>query len=410
MAFTLPRQLREHPFCTEIAVLFQTAMAIFVFTVVVGILNGTDMVDFSDKTILTHVHTGTLGWLTLSVFAASLWLFGRDEGLTPAMRLTGRLLSYGAIVAFLAYNYMFFTTYGEGRPTVGGFAVVAIVGFFLWVLWRIPHVELTTPHAGVLAAIGTSVAGGVLGVLLGIRLATGNKVLPEGGEDAHPATMVIGFLIPVGMALAEWALTWPRPARVTRLGVLQMVLPFVGGVLVMTGLLLDVTPLTVLSLPFEIGGVGIFVYRMWPKVRAIDWLARSGARFAAMTVLFIPADIALFVYLVQKYEGDLDLAPTHEILALDHTMFIGAMTNALFGLLFAASAERQSRWPLVDHFVVVAMNVGLLGFAAGLFWDVTELKRIFTPIMGGALLLALATFTLRLQASHTETEEAAAAA
>lgn len=410
MTLALPRQLREHPFSIEIAVLFQAAMVIFVFTIVVGILNGTDAVDFGQKTILTHVHTGTLGWLTLSVFAASLWLFGRGDGLTRGVLLSGRILAYAAIVTFLAYNYTFFTTYGEMRPTVGGFALASIVGFLGWVLLRIPHVELTTPHLGFLAAVGTSVAGGMLGVLLGIRLATGNDVLPDGGEDAHPATMVIGFLIPMGMALAEWALTWPRPERVTRLGAVQMALPFTGGVFVMFGLLLDATPLIMISLPFEIVGVAIFAYRMWPALRTVDWLARGKGRFASTGAIFIAANIALFVYLAQKYEGDFDLAPEHEILALDHIMFIGVMTNSLFALLLAASAERESRWPLADHLIFLGMNIGLLGFAAGLFWDVTLPKRLFTPIMGAALLLALATFTVRLQTTDTGLEEASAAA
>jgi hypothetical protein len=63
--------------------LLQVALLIFIFTVVIGILNGTDLVDFDGeqgrRTLLTHVHGGTIGWITLSVFAASLWLFGGGE-------------------------------------------------------------------------------------------------------------------------------------------------------------------------------------------------------------------------------------------------------------------------------------------------------------------------------------------
>src|SRR5688572_30392 len=66
-------------FWTEIRALLLSAMAIFVFTIVIGILNGTDLVEFDRKRILAHVHGGTLGWLTLAVFAASLWLFGEGR-------------------------------------------------------------------------------------------------------------------------------------------------------------------------------------------------------------------------------------------------------------------------------------------------------------------------------------------
>ena len=74
--------LASHPLRREIRLLLTAALALFVFTVVVGILNGTDIVDFKHKVLLTHVHVGTLGWITMSVFASTLWLFGREA--TPA--------------------------------------------------------------------------------------------------------------------------------------------------------------------------------------------------------------------------------------------------------------------------------------------------------------------------------------
>ena len=44
----------------EIALLRQVALAVFIFTVVIGILNGMDVVDFDRKVLLAHVHGGTL--------------------------------------------------------------------------------------------------------------------------------------------------------------------------------------------------------------------------------------------------------------------------------------------------------------------------------------------------------------
>ena len=48
--------------------LFRAALVIFVITVVIGILNGIDVWEPPRNTLLTHVHAGTLGWLTLSIF------------------------------------------------------------------------------------------------------------------------------------------------------------------------------------------------------------------------------------------------------------------------------------------------------------------------------------------------------
>lgn len=381
--------LRGNPLRPQIMLLFTSAMVIFVFTVTVGILNGTDIVDFEQKTILTHVHTGTLGWLTLSVFAASFWLFGQED-LSATLRTAARWLAIAAVVSIVAYNIAFLTTYGEWRPTLGGVVLAVIAGVFLWVVACLRRTELTTPHVGILAAVGTSIAGGVLGVLLGIQIATGNEIFSDTGIDAHPATMVVGFLIPVGMALAEWALFWPRPEPVTRAGYWQMGLPFVGGILIMIGLLADLPPLIMLSLPFEVGGVGIFFYRMRNRLGDTPLLGVGAHRLASASSVFVVANIGLLVYMVVRYEGDFDNAPVREILALDHVMFIGVMTNAVIALFTAMTAERRANAAIVDHLVFFAINAGIIVFAVGLFADVTWLKRIATPVMGGGILLALA--------------------
>ena len=67
------------PYGSEVRLLLRAALLLFTFTVVVGILNGTDLVNFDRKVLLTHVHAGTLGWITLSVFAGSIWLFSLGD-------------------------------------------------------------------------------------------------------------------------------------------------------------------------------------------------------------------------------------------------------------------------------------------------------------------------------------------
>lgn len=49
MQLTLPSILDGHRFRLELALLIQSALAIFIFTVVVGILNGADIVDLISK-------------------------------------------------------------------------------------------------------------------------------------------------------------------------------------------------------------------------------------------------------------------------------------------------------------------------------------------------------------------------
>lgn len=376
----------------EIRALLLAAMAVFVYTIVIGILNGTDVVDFDRRRLLGHVHGGTLGWLTLAVFAASLWLFGPER--EPQNRQLLRGLTALAVVSFVLYVAAFSLTYGNWRPIIGGIAMVPILGFTIWVLMRARTIELGVPHLGFLAALGTSIVGGVLGVLLGLEIATGDNFLPDGGEDAHPATMVVGFLVPVGLAMAEWAFFFPNPPKATRLGAIQMIFPFLGGIILMLSLLLDVTALAPIAILLQIIGFVIFLKRLWPNIRAVDFMAASPGRHAVMAAIGLAFVIGLAQYFVIKYEGDFDLVPTHQLLALDHAQFIGLMTNAIFAMLMAATiGQRGNR---IDQAVFILVNVGIIGFVIGLLGDWQAFKHAFTPLMGIGLLLALGTYALRL--------------
>ena len=384
-----------HPLRREVVLLLQLAMVVFVWTVAIGILNGTDLVDFSRKVVLSHVHAGTLGWITTSVFAATLWLFG--ETATPGQVRTARWLTYVAMVTLPVFAFTFAFTYDDPRAILGSCALATIVGFFAWTVARARRVELTTVHLGFLAAVATSVIGGVLGVLLATEVATGRDVVPSGGEDAHPATMVVGFLIPVGMALTEWGLngTSLRPAG--RLGRAQIGLPFLGGVLLMIGLLIDVDALPPLATLIELIGVVIFVIRLGPDVRRVEWTTRGPGRFAAAAGIAIVANIVFINYLAAANKGDFDLVAEHQLLALDHMMFIGVLTNAIFAMLAMATAA-DTRWPRVDDFVFVGMNIGLLGFFVSLLAESTALEQVATPLMGIAIAAGLVENTLRLGA------------
>lgn len=391
--------LDDAPLANEIRLLLQAALVLFVITVVIGILNGADLVDFSHAKLMTHVHAGTLGWITLSALAASLWLFGSGQ-FSQGQQQTGRYLAYGASLFVPLYVAAFFTTHGIMRPIIGACVMTVFFVFFGWVYARLKVVELTVPHLGILAAVTSSAVGAVLGVLLGIQLARGERVLPEGGEDAHPAMMVIGFLVPIGMSLSEWALRNGKGALpVTTASKVQIALPFIGGLCVMLGLLLDIVPLVALSLPFEIVGVGIYIKRLWPDLTSVNWATDIG-RFSVITAIALPLDLIWFAYMLQKYEGDFDLAPQREILALDHLLFIGVITNSVFALMSIATASRRGVWSWVDSVVLVGVNIPLAIFWIGLVSDSDHLIQMATPIMGTCILLALLTFTLRLQSSR----------
>ena len=391
--------LEAHPYRREMLLLLRTSMGLFVFTVVVGILNGTDLVTFSRQVLLTHLHAGTLGWISLSVFAACLWTFGGDS----RQRLP-EVIAPLAAISIVLYAIAFLTTTGYARPVLGVLAATTMLLFFLWAVGRArAGIVMSVPRWGLLAALATSVTGGVLGVLLGLLIASGGdlKTLPADGEGAHPATMVVGFLIPAALSLIEWLL---RPdeleRKATRAGLIQMVLLFCAGFSLMVGVLTNIVPLIILNLPFEIAAIVIFFVRNRRSLVQVGFARERGTAspFLAASALAIVVNLGMLIYLLGNYADDFDAVPRNLILALDHVMFIGVMTNAILGLHWAAFRDRApDRAPWADPVVFALVNLGIAGFYLGFMFDAVTPKRVFTPLMGTGILLGLAVSFVRSQ-------------
>lgn len=388
---------REWQLSGRIRMLWLTAMALFTVTVLIGIFNGLDLVEFSHSQLLTHVHAGTLGWITLSVFAAALWMFSENRTLSgPELRRLGLVSNLGA-VAIVAYVGAFFIGNATLRVVIGTLALIAIGSFHGWTMRNRRHVELTVPRLAILAALTSLLIGAVLGVLLGLQ--TAGADISNRLFGAHPATMVIGYLLLAGMAIAEWRLV-PEPRLVAqdRAGVVQVALLFAGGITLMLGILLDVFPLLTLNVPFEVAGVVIFLVRLRPWLLGAGWTSGGGRRLFALSALFLVANVVLLAYLIANYAEDFEATPSWLIFALDHSVFIGIMTNALFGLVEESTGGAQARAPWASHVAFYGVNLGLLGFIVGLMTQEAVLKRIFAPVMGISILIVMAVFALRLTA------------
>ena len=116
-----------------------------------------------------------------------------------------------------------------------------------------------------------------------------------------------------------------------------MALLFLGGFTLMIGVLLDAVPLITLNLPFEIIAIGIFLRRNWASLRTVGWGEGRPPPFLAAATVAVIWNLGMLIYLISKYADDFDAAPDRLLLALDHTMFIGVLTNALFAQLLAAT-------------------------------------------------------------------------
>ncbi len=389
--------LQTNPWRTDIRILLTSAMIIFLITVAIGLLNGQRIVKLSYDVLLTHVHAGTIGWITLSVFAISLWVFGEGapQGTQQYIRWSSIIAAISVplyVLAFLSGNYI-------ARAVFGVPVLLVMMAFFGWVVARTGKVRLGVAQLAILASLLTLVLGGLLGVLLQFQFASASAFLPAGAFGAHPATMVAGYLVLIGMALSELSLI-PDTGNVSRLGVTQVILLFLAGLAIGLGALFDLTPLYGLNTLFALIGVLIYIIRFVPKIMRVNWLGHNSSRFFAISAFFVVVNIALTVYLtVSLISGAFPAGalPSGLLIALDHSIFVGVMTNAIFGLIHDATQERRTLWPWAEDVLFWGMNIGVIGFLIALLSGVLVLERIFTPIMGLSILLGLLTYGLRMR-------------
>jgi hypothetical protein len=377
--------------------LFLTAMAVFVVTIAIGILNGLDVVEFNRDQLLTHVHSGTLGWLTLAIVAAAAWLArGIDRRLAIAIAV---LIPIYVLAFYLAIPWL--------RAAVGGVLLLVIAWLVVWA-WQVARADRSLPRLAIALGLTTFTYGAIIGVLRQVQNAGGPTPFSNTADivGAHGAAMVFSYLILAAMGLLEWRVlgTTGRP----RGGVVQMALLFLGGV-VISGTLLFLPPEAIqpaggLYLLLELIAVALFAVRVLPRAVRVDWAEVSIARNLAMSSIFVVVATAIYLYVIFRLISDPTLTVSSPgingvLIASDHSTFIGVVTNLMFGLLLVLGRDQARRWPWADQLVFWGVNVGLVIFLVGLVGDVAVLKRIGTPIMGVALLLGLATFASRLWAS-----------
>jgi hypothetical protein len=391
--------LRGHPFAAEIRGLFGVAMAVFVLTVSVGILNGLDLIEFDRNTILTHVHSGAMGWISLSALAATLWLFGGPTTIVGAARV--RQLTWLAAISIPFYVIAFWTGNLVFRAVTGVVVMVAI-GWWLWWTWSAYRAAPpTVPRLAFLAGIVTLTYGSAVGVLLQIQYATESSFLPVDSVGAHVAAMAFSYLVLVGMGIVEWRLTG-ESAGISRGGAVQVIALFLGGLVLSVGALVGAIQVAGgLNLVGELIGVAIFVARMAGPVGRAPWFRASADRLFGIAAIFVVIDILILAYLIYgvisgSYGEDLTSIPAWLVFALDHAIFVGVMSNLIFGLVMLATDTGSRAWAWADDVIFWGMNIGMIGFVVGLAMDSAEIKRVSSPIMGVAILIGLAAMAMRL--------------
>jgi hypothetical protein len=389
---------------------FTIALVVFVGTIVIGVLNGLDVYNPGRDILSSHTHAGTLGWITLALTGVALLLFTEARPVSVGEGSRIAILAYGMTAAIVLYVAAFFA--GDlipgdriHRPIVGGLLFVVVIWFFAWIVRaNQAYPERSVARLGMILAWIALIVGAALGVALGIFTSQGE--IPGLADDtavaiadAHPPAMVVGFLLLAAMAAIEWRVLADRGW--TRAGSAQMWMLFVAGMLINIGFVsgLEEELLGPANL-LMIVGVVMLVVRSWSHLTPSAWTGAGTAIYNKIAIVFLVVYLVLgTAIIVQVISGAMDFDALTDsqfglALTFDHIMFIGVMTNVIFGVL--AAGARGNRLSLADRFVLWGVNIGIVGFGVGLITVTAAVKRTFTPLLGAALLFGIVAYVQEL--------------
>ena len=382
---------------SETRMLFRVALAIFTVTVLIGILNGFHFTTLSRAVLLTHVHAGTLGWITLSAFGAAYWLYsgaggtmdGHARGVARAMAVAVPLY----VLAFLSGNFVL-------RAIFGTPVLLLIVGMVVFLLRNRGTAPWSVPRLGVLLAFTVLVIGSTIGVLIQIQLAANHTFLPDGAVGGHAAAQVTGYLVLFALSTIDWRLQGTHTLGWA--GGIQVGLLAIAGVLVAAGALFNVTPLLGAFIPLQLIGLVIFLVRVGRPVINAKWLEPSSNRHFAIAVPWAIVNIVVIIIAIQIAIGQgFEKVPFGLFIAGDHAMFIGVMTNVVFALVQDFTVDRRQVWPWAENVVFWVMNIALIGFVVSLITGAQWAEKFFVPFQGLAILVGIVAYSMRLASPTT---------
>ena len=384
----------DSPWAGSARNLYGVAMAVFLVTIVIGILNGADVVEFDRNQLLTHVHSGTIGWMTLALVASTVLLY---RSVDRRLLLTLAVLVPVYVLAFYTGNFMF--------RAISGVALLAgVVWLLFWVWGEYLGGERSLPRLAVALGLTAFGYGGIIGVLIQLALALEVTILPGEQVGAHASAMTFGYLALAAMGLIEWRVLGTRD--LPTLGLVQIGSLFLGGAIISLALLAGAQQIGgMLYLLTQLVAVVLFAIRVWPRALGRSWTSADPGRHFGIASVWTVVALVMFMYVVFAVitaadPNDPSALPLGVLLASDHAVYIGVITNVVIGLLSTLFLRGTAGW--VAQVVFWGVNLGLAVFVIGLIVDTAELKRIGAPVMGITLLAALGFLASRMWGTEAD--------
>lgn len=394
---------------------FLAASLVFLVTIGLGFLNIVTSGELPRWQMLTHLHSGTVGWILLSYVGIAIWLFTGDREVSAAYGRRLKWFVWLATVAFVglvaSFAYGFSQSGANALLPLGVFAPLAAAMVWataIFALGQLRRLEVvTTPHLVVAVGLLGAAIGVTLGAWVGLENAVGG-VLPvphDMGIGAHFFSVFPAVII-VATGVIEWLTDTGGSTGWTKSGAAQAI---VGG---LTSLMLPIGfTLLALGVPEDTAGMVFLGLMVGAVLYTLLFLARVGWRALSTNPLDGGIEAWLFfatlwfvVFMASEFGGpalgDADWALVLRV----HSFFIGVMANLLFGVIAVQTSDSPTRYPWAAPTAMWVLNAGIVVFVV--VEAVMEVSH-GAAVMGVGVLLGVATMIGRLQADGVEAAEPA---
>ncbi len=392
----------------SLKILFMGSLLIFLISIFLGFDNAVSSGAIPRWQLLTHLHGGSVGWITLSAIGIAIWLVTGRRDVDSAYERRVRLLTWAGVILFACYVPSFAVLFSNPSgpfaallPIFGTGTVLTLWAATIFIIGQLRRQPvLSTIHLLITGALLTASIGATVGMLLGLENVIGRFLpLPQGDRVGAHAAMMDTYLFLVAATVVEWA-TRKQEARWTWPGLLQGLFWTVGAILVPLGFFLNIVQqvLPVFMLLLLLGMV-IFLARFGWRALARFSGGPGVTGWAFMGTLWLIVYMGLFLYMASQFAAGATFAdlPRWMPAVFSHAGFVGMMTNLLLAVVASRAQERADVWPWAEPAALWVINGGLLLFAA---LKIAADIRLGAIVMGLGVLLGVATMLRRLQAAR----------
>lgn len=348
---------------------------------------------------LVHLHSGTLGWVTLSMFTLAIWIHTGQREVSHTYERWIVRLAWLSIGIFAGYILTFGLAFAYGRPFTFLMPVFGVsASLLIWVFAIYSVVQLrrqpvvTTVHLLVTTALIVAALGSTMGVLLGLEYIVGSFIPGADRIGTHAAAMD-AYLLLSAAAIVGW-FTRKDPTKRWGWGGLALAVAWgLSGLVLIPALLFNVLPLAMVSVPLLLLGVVLFVVKMgWQGVTS-NPLGGGAKRWIFFGTLWTIFWTLFFVWVIVTYLDDIAAIPGWVAVVFAHAGFVGMMTNLLLGVFSERTRVVRQVGAMAETASIWGINLGLvlflaLEFASGAKWG--------AAVMGTGILVGVGVMVVRL--------------